>query len=436
MSRHFFGLYFLIILTLAAVSWGQDQLLQVYGSRDALDDRSQAVALHAVEARLQALPPAEWKPALAQIAAQSGVGMELFRTRDVSGRDTLNKLESGEIAYMSAARGEYWVLRQVDADHILALEVTAPEPQRGPLDWALTSFFYAAIALVIMIWVWPLTRDLRALELAAARFGDKNWAFNAVITPRSQIYPLAQTFRKMAARIDALIASHKDMSNAVSHEIKTPLSRMQFEIELTQQAACSGEVRQSLENIRTDIAEINALVSATLSYAILERAGMTLNLGEHDLRQLIPAIAEQVRRDSRPGLCMATEVSGDAGRVVCDGHLFDTVLKNLLYNATRFARREVRVTFSVDDGINRLCVDDDGPGIPESERTRVFESFVQLDAGGERKRGFGLGLAIVKRAIEWHGGQVFVDTAPLGGARLSVEWPVMLVPSATAPARA
>jgi two-component system OmpR family sensor kinase len=435
-SRHFFGLYFLIILTLAAVSWGQDQLLQVYGSRDALDDRSQAVALHAVEARLQALPPAEWKPALAQIAAQSGVGMELFRTRDVSGRDTLNKLESGEIAYMSAARGEYWVLRQVDADHILALEVTAPEPQRGPLDWALTSFFYAAIALVIMIWVWPLTRDLRALELAAARFGDKNWAFNAVITPRSQIYPLAQTFRKMAARIDALIASHKDMSNAVSHEIKTPLSRMQFEIELTQQAACSGEVRQSLENIRTDIAEINALVSATLSYAILERAGMTLNLGEHDLRQLIPAIAEQVRRDSRPGLCMATEVSGDAGRVVCDGHLFDTVLKNLLYNATRFARREVRVTFSVDDGINRLCVDDDGPGIPESERTRVFESFVQLDAGGERKRGFGLGLAIVKRAIEWHGGQVFVDTAPLGGARLSVEWPVMLVPSATAPARA
>jgi two-component system OmpR family sensor kinase len=429
-SRHFFGLYFLIILTLAAVSWGQDRLLQIYGSRDALDDRSQAVALHAVEARLQALPPAEWQSALAQIAAVSGVSMELFSSRDISGGETLKKLAAGETAYMRGARGEYWALRQVGADNILALEVVAQEAQRGPLEWALTSFFYAAIALVIMIWVWPLTRDLRALEKAAARFGDKNWAFNALITPRSQIYPLAQTFRKMAARIDALIALHKDMSNAVSHEIKTPLSRMQFEIELAQQTACPGDVRQSLENIKKDIAEINALVTATLSYAILERAGMTLNLGEHDLRQLVPAIADQVRRDSRPDLCMAAEVAGDAGRVVCDGHLFDTVLKNLLYNAARFARHEVRVTFSVADGMNRLWVDDDGPGIPESERMRVFESFVQLDAGSGRKRGFGLGLAIVKRAIEWHGGQVSVNTAPLGGARISAAWPVLTVPPA------
>jgi two-component system OmpR family sensor kinase len=434
-SRHFFSLYFLIILTLAAVSWGQDRLLQIYGSRDPLDDRSQAVALHAVEARLQGLPAAEWKPALAQIAARSGVGMELFSTRDISGRGTLNKLESGEIAYMSGAHGEYWALRQLDTGDILALEVVAPEPQRSPLEWALTSFFYAAIALVIMIWVWPLTRDLRALETAAARFGDKNWTFDALIKPRSQIYPLAQTFRKMAARIDALIASHKDMSNAVSHEIKTPLSRMQFEIELAQQTVSSSEVRRSLENIKTDIAEINGLVTATLSYAILERAGMTLNLGEHDLRQLIPAIADQVLRDSRPELCMAAEVAGDAGRVVCDGHLFDTVLKNLLYNAARFARHEVRVTFRVADGMNRLWVDDDGPGIPESERGRVFESFVQLDAGGARKRGFGLGLAIVKRAIEWHGGEVSVLTAPQGGARIFAAWPVMKVqPPSMAPA--
>jgi signal transduction histidine kinase len=172
-----------------------------------------------------------------------------------------------------------------------------------------------------------------------------------------------------------------------------------------------------------------------LNYAILERAGMTLNLGEHDLRQLIPAIADQVLRDSRPELCMAAEVAGDAGRVVCDGHLFDTVLKNLLYNAARFARHEVRVTFRVADGMNRLWVDDDGPGIPESERGRVFESFVQLDAGGARKRGFGLGLAIVKRAIEWHGGEVSVLTAPQGGARIFAAWPVMKVqPPSMAPA--
>jgi two-component system OmpR family sensor kinase len=424
-SRHFFGLYILIILTLAAVSWGQDKLLQSYGSRDLLDDRSQAVALHAVDERLRGIAPADWNAVLARIASESGVRMDLFKIDDIAGRNTLDKLRAGEIAYMQGARGEYWAMRQIDAHSVLALEVFAPDAQRGPLDWALTSFFYAAIALVIMIWIWPLTRDLRVLETAAARYGDKNWTFDAVIAPRSQIYPLAQTFRKMAARIDALIASHKDMSNAVSHEIKTPLSRMQFEIELAQRASTTGELRHCLEQIKTDITEINGLVSATMSYAILDRAGMTLNVAMHDFTRIIPAIADYVRRDVRPDIRVDTQVGRDAVRVACDGHLLETVLRNLLYNAARFARHEVRVTFVVGDGANRLLVDDDGPGIPESERERVFESFVQLGAPDGRKRGFGLGLAIVKRAVEWHSGRVFVANSPLGGARIVVEWPVM-----------
>jgi two-component system OmpR family sensor kinase len=426
-SRHFFGLYLLIVLTLAAVSWGQDKLLQLNGSRDVLDDRSQAVALRAIEERLHGMAPADWNAALARIGAESGVTMDLFKTRDIAGRDTLDKLRAGEIAYRQGARGEYWALRQVDADSVLALEVFAPDAQRGPLDWALTSFFNAAIALVIMIWIWPLTRDLRVLETAAAHYGDKNWRFDAAIRPRSQIYPLAQTFRQMAARIDALIASHKDMSNAVSHEIKTPLSRMQFEIELAQRAATSAELRDCLERIKSDIAEINGLVSATMSYAILERAGMTLNVGVHDFMRLIPAIAESVRRDVRPDIHVATEVGGDAERVACDGHLFETVLRNLLANGARFARHECRVTFVAQDGVNRLLVDDDGPGIARNDRERVFESFVQLGTPDRKKGGFGLGLGIVKRAVEWHSGRVFIADSPLGGARIVVEWPVLVL---------
>jgi len=103
----------------------------------------------------------------------------------------------------------------------------------------------------------------------------------------------------------------------------------------------------------------------------------------------------------------------------------ETVLKNLLYNASRYARRSIDVTFTCDAGLNRLLVDDDGPGIPEADRQRVFDSFVQLDRTAGRKTGFGLGLAIVKRAIEWHGGQVSVTESPLGGARFCVVWPVM-----------
>src|SRR5262249_57222951 len=123
--------------------------------------------------------------------------------------------------------------------------------------------------------------------------------------------PLAETFRRMAARIDGLIASHKDMSNAVSHEIKTPLSRMQFEIELAQQADNVGAMKSSLANIKTDIDAINGLVKATLGYAILERADLTLNLAEHNLTSLIPAIVESVKHDMRPQISIAAHIQSD-----------------------------------------------------------------------------------------------------------------------------
>jgi two-component system OmpR family sensor kinase len=277
---------------------------------------------------------------------------------------------------------------------------------------------------VLMFWIWPLTRDLRVLEKAAAQYGNRNWRFAARIKPHSQIYPLAETFRKMAARIDGLIASHKDMSNAVSHEIKTPLSRMQFEIELAQQAGSMADVAASLTNIKTDIDAINGLVKATLGYAILERADMTLNLAEHNFTSLIPAIVESVQHDTPPDIAIAAQVQCDAEHVVCDVHLFETVLKNLLYNARRYASSRIKVTFSSRAGLNELLVEDDGPGIPEQERGRVFQSFVQLDPAAGKKVGYGLGLAIVKRAIEWHGGQVQIADSSLGGALVRASWPV------------
>jgi two-component system, OmpR family, sensor kinase len=425
MARHFLGLYLLIVFTLAIVSWGQDRLLQAYSSGDTIDDKPVAIAMASLADRLHDVAPDEWHRVVSAVATRTGIDMELFATGDIAGSATLAKLKRGEIAYMEAADGDSWALRRLDESHVLAIKSSSSPPRRGWLEWSLTMLFYAIIALVLMIWIWPLTRDLRALEKAASQFGNRNWAFNAPIKPHSQIYPLAQTFRRMAARIDGLIASHKDMSNAVSHEIRTPLSRMKFEIELAQQATTVEEVRRSLEHIKTDIAAINDLVAATLSYAILERADVTLNVHSHNFTTLIPAIAETVGRDTRPELQISATVQNDASDVRCDVHLMETVLKNLLYNASRYAKHSVGVTFTCDAGLNRLLVDDDGPGIPEADRQRVFESFVQLDRIAGRKTGFGLGLAIVKRAIEWHGGQVFVTESPLGGARFCVVWPVM-----------
>src|SRR5271166_4043889 len=164
MARHFLGLYLLIVLTLAAVSWGQDKLLQAYGARDVSGDRAPAVALSAVENQLKSAPVSEWKHLVDGISAKSGGGLELFATTDIAGRETLDQLKRGQIAYMEGAAGEPWAMKQLNKDYVLAFKSQAPAARRGLLEWMITLLFYAAMALVIMIWIWPLTRDLRALE--------------------------------------------------------------------------------------------------------------------------------------------------------------------------------------------------------------------------------------------------------------------------------
>jgi two-component system, OmpR family, sensor kinase len=428
-ARHFLGLYLLIVLTLAVVSWGQDRLLQIYSKPDAAEIRPVATVMSVLADRLHEAPPESWRSLIAGVAKRTGIDAELFATNEIAGADILQKLARGESAYMRSSQGDSWVLKRVDSDHVLALRSHEPSGKRGPLDWAVTILFYALIALVLMFWIWPLTRDLRTLEKAAAQYGNRNWYFAAPIKQHSQIYPLAQTFRKMAARIDGLIASHQDMSNAVSHEIKTPLSRMQFEIELAHNATTIEELRGSLSNIKTDIDAIDGLVKATLGYAILERAGLALNLSEHNFTTLIPAIVESVQSGIRAGVQIESTVQPDAQQVICDIHLFESVIRNLLYNAGRYASSRIKVTFAINDGLNELRVEDDGPGIPEAQRSRVFQSFVQLSPAAGRKVGYGLGLAIVKRAIEWHGGSVHIAESALGGALVSAHWPV--APSST-----
>ena len=424
MTRHFLGLYLLIVLTLAAVSWGQDRLVQWYGRTDPSGDTTVRLAADAVAGHLHEIPADQWQAYVDSLGQRTGNAIELFERRDITGAETLARLQAGQAAHMVGSGGDTWTLAQLDDGHVVAIRPRVPEPGRGPLDWALTFVFYALIALVLMIWIWPLTRDLRVLERAAGKFGDRNWAFDADIRPHSQIYPLAQAFRRMASRIDGLIASHKDMSNAVSHEIKTPLARMQFEIELAQQAPDLAAARESVRNIKADIAEINDLVTATMEYAILERADLQLRLEAEDFTALVPAVVAEVARDAPASLQINTTVDAGATRVVCDAHLIESALKNLVYNATRYARQAIEVSFVTSDGMHRLCVADDGPGIPAADRERVFDSFVQLGEPGSRKRGFGLGLAIVRRALEWHGGSVAVSESRLGGARFDAAWPV------------
>jgi two-component system OmpR family sensor kinase len=385
---------------------------------------SQVAVLAIVEQQLKSLPQEQWPGAVAELAKGTELDLELMEHEELAGLEQAGLDRDGP-ALWSDADDRVWALQRLaKSDRVLAFRFTDESSRRTPLEWALTIMFYAAIALVIMLWLWPLSRDLRALERSTLRFGDRNWSFDAKIPPRSPVASLADAFRRMARRIDGLIGSHKDLSNALSHEIKTPLARMRFEIELARSAENRAALLQHLDHLNTDIAELNAFVTATLEYAVLERAEVALNIGLHDFTLVVPAVTDSVKRGVRSDLVMSCDVADDTRQVTCDAHLIETVLRNLLYNATRYANQRIQVSFKVAADKYRLCVEDDGPGIPHADRERVFGSFVQLGARSAQHTGFGLGLAIVKRAVEWHGGAASVDSSPLGGARFVVEWPL------------
>jgi len=428
MARHFLRLYFSIVVTLAIVSWGQDQLWRMYAqsARPADDRPSQTAVLAIIERQLQAIPKEQWATTVADLVRGTGLDLELMEREELAGVEPAG-LDGGGPALWNDADDRVWALQRLaNSDRVLAFRFVDETSKRTPLEWALGIVFYAAIAFVIMLWLWPLSRDLRALERSTLRFGDRNWSFDANIPSGSPVASLADAFRRMARRIDGLIGSHKDMSNALSHEIKTPLARMRFEIELARSAETRQAMLQHLDHLTTDIAELNAFVTATLEYAVLERAEIALNIGQHDFTHVVPAVTESVKRSARSDLVMSCDVADGAKSVTCDAHLIETVLRNLLYNATRYASQRIHVSFGVVAERYRLHVEDDGPGIPEADRERVFGSFVQLGAGSGPRTGFGLGLAIVKRAIEWHGGAASVDRSALGGARFVVEWPVVV----------
>lgn len=199
-----------------------------------------------------------------------------------------------------------------------------------------------------------------------------------------------------AARIDRLIASHKDISNALSHEIKTPLPHMRFEIEMVRMTQTPQKITEHLDNIARNVDQLNAFVTATLDYAILERAELTLNVARHGFTHILPAIAASVKRNAPSSTTIECDVDPNAKAATCEIHLLETVVRNLPHNALRYPRSQVRLQFCLEGTGYVLRVDDDGPSIAPADRERVFESFVQLDSDGRVKSGFGLALAIVK----------------------------------------
>jgi two-component system sensor histidine kinase RstB len=280
-------------------------------------------------------------------------------------------------------------------------------------------------ALAIALLLRPVARQLRLVEAAAKKITAGDLSARVDEGRIGSAKPLALAFNNMAARTEALVRTQRELLQAVSHELRTPLSRMRFAIELIETAKDEAERKSRLESLDAATEELDELVESLLRYVRMETAEPPLNIEQVFVRDAIDAsLSKHAELHSGIDFRSQRRVSQEETPIHVDRLGFQCVLGNLLSNAGRHAKSKVTISTTLNE--NELCidVDDDGPGIPESERERVLEPFVQLDYGTRgQKRGVGLGLALVKRIVSRHGGRVELLSSPLGGCRVRATWP-------------
>ncbi|WP_424625323.1 ATP-binding protein [Achromobacter marplatensis] len=300
-----------------------------------------------------------------------------------------------------------------------------PEPPIGP--WVIAGI-YSALGLLLcafmLVWALPIWRDLEALKTAAQRMGQGDLQARARLSRHSSIRNLGDTFNQMSDRIGALISNQRDLTNAVSHELRTPIARLSFELDMIDREADPEARKRLVEEMKSDVAELDSMASELLMYARLEHKSDDVALRAQDARGWLDSVVQHAAYEAGVSGVHCAVSQCDVAEVRLHQRYMTRALLNLLQNAIRHAGGRVQVSLTSPAPQEYvLTVDDDGPGVPPADRERIFEPFIRLDESRDRGTGgTGLGLAIVSRVARWHNGMALATDSPLGGARFVVSW--------------
>ena len=429
MRRAFLSLYSLIVIAVIAVGWGLDKLWQSYTPNETAAP-GEIHVMDLAEYLLTRVAPRQQQDELARIAADHQLKFALHAVEDFASSSFMDSLTAGELVVVDSGEARIFYRKVKSAPQIISWRQPRPQTPDPLLYNLLLIAFYLAIALVVFLWVWPLSRDLSKLEKQTRLLGSDTVPAKLQLAPTSAVYDLASAFNRMAQRIRDLLAAHKEMTYAVSHELRTPLARMKFGLEMANDLNDLQKIKQQLAGVREDVTEMDALVNQLFAYAGFEQSDQALDFQPGDMGALIQQLISRVKSTPSGRDLQFEFINRLEGEwVVCEWYLMERAILNLLHNAQRYAAEKIRVTLEKAGGLYRIAVDDDGPGVPEGERERIFQSFIRLtDHTNAQTRGLGLGLAIVQRIMRWHKGRAFADVAPIGGARLLLVWPAQVAP--------
>ncbi|PLR63383.1 two-component sensor histidine kinase [Pseudomonas sp. QC2] len=421
MLRLYIRLYIILALGLAGAIWlvnyTFDELLpeanETY-NREAL--RGPAYGL--VE-QLRPLPGDARAARLSELQLHYGLHLKLVQRDDLA-------LDPRERQLLAAGklvvRGDFMeFIANIDGGPQL-LNIKLPEEPKWLYLWAYC-LLGLSLAIVLYFWVRPHWRDLEHIRLAAQRFGDNDLGSRILLPRRSTVRELAGHFNQMAERIESLIANQRELTNAVSHELRTPIARLSFELDQLKQQTDPRQRSELITDMYADLGELEEMVSELLTYASLERGATQVTRERIEAHSWLDSVIGSVALEAEAAGIQLSLRTCEVDVIQIEPRFMARAVINLLRNAVRYAERRVEVSLVKFGSGYEVRVCDDGPGVPEEGRAKIFQPFTRLDASRDRRTGgFGLGLALVQRVSQWHGGQVQVLDSEWGGASFRMTW--------------
>ena len=437
LSRLFLNFYLLVMGSFIAIAFFADFVIStaVKGITDDYTSRFMRGTIVLIEDELFRRPRSEWPKTIKALDAKFAYRLSIIErwTLKLPAKQA-EKLDSGELAI--DAEGDVIYHRLKQTPQVLKVGPISPganpdQPRILPLDlrirlltWSLIGLFLAS---AVWFWVRPVWRDLEALRQTARALGEGHFETRSPEARSGAFELLTETLNGMAERIQRLIATQKELSSAISHELRTPISRMRFALEMLTETDEREEQERLWQMMNVDLEELDNLIDSSLTYSRFEREQPEPHLTAIEFAPWLEEEVESMRILGR-SLELSVDCSKlpDAQEVELDQKSMPYAVTNLLRNAIKYTKTRIAVSTEVVAGRIRVYVDDDGIGIPAEERQRVFFAFTRLDRSRDRATGgYGLGLAIVRLVLEQHGGTVTADESPLGGARFTLEWPLL-----------
>jgi len=360
----------------------------------------------------------------------------LSRPLSDDGLRVAHAAKDGQLVVFRAHIAAYKFVSSSGHPYILMLFLKSDLRRIGEMVWGEgLPFSISLILLVTLLCFWlayHIASPIHSIQATARRVaqGDLKARVPSSVSHRyDELAALAKDFDSMVGRLDSLIQTQKKLLNSVSHELRSPLARINLSLGLLRNGV-SADSDDLFQRLDRDIERIDLLMGQLLTLSRLEAGFSSGEREDVNFAQLVEEVAADANFEAQAlGKSVSLQTAGPVILRNADPHALRSACENIIRNAVRFTRpgSEVQIVLEVDRTASEpwalLSVRDHGPGVPEDSLQAIFQPFYRISGDGQATGGNGLGLAIASEAIRLHRGTIHAENLRPNGLQIIIRLP-------------